>query len=82
MRRHLLTIGPPADEAPDVGVEGAELLLHGEEGAGVAHGRLHLGPVADDAGVAQQLLHPGRREAGHLGGVEAGEGLAVARRAA
>ncbi len=70
MRRHRLTTGPPADEAPDVGVEGAELLLHGEEGACVAHRRLHLGPVADDASVREQLLHPRRREAGHLGDVE------------
>ena len=70
--------GPPAHEAPDVGVEGAELLLDGQEGTGVADRRLDLGPVADDAGVGQELLHPGRREARHLGGVEVGEGLAVA----
>jgi hypothetical protein len=31
-----------ADEAPDVAIEGAELLLHREEEAGVGDGRLDL----------------------------------------
>ena len=63
----------PVDELPQIGVERFELVLDGGEGAGVAHRRLHLGPVADDARVTQDPLDPLRRESGHLLHVEVGE---------
>src|SRR5579863_7527864 len=43
-----------ADEGPQVALEGAELALHREEGAGVGDGRLDLETVANDAGIAHQ----------------------------
>ena len=78
-RRHLFTLGTAPDEPPDVGVEGAELVLHGDEGAGVAHGGLNLGPIADDAGVEEDLLDPLGGEPGHLLHIELGEEATVAR---
>lgn len=42
------------DEAPEVAVEGAELFLHGEEGARVADWRRRFQAVADDAGVGEE----------------------------
>src|SRR5580765_3122061 len=56
-RRNLLQRGPAienrlaANKLPDVTVETAELLLHGEKRLRVLHGRLDLKPVAHDAGV-------------------------------
>src|SRR6267378_4298826 len=44
-----------ADEAPDVGVKGAEFFLHFEEGAGVADGGVDFKAVAHDSSVAEQF---------------------------
>src|SRR4051794_25269272 len=41
-------------EAPDIGVETAEFLLHGEKRFCVAHGALDLQSVANDALVTHQ----------------------------
>src|SRR5260370_11454103 len=49
--------GLTADEAPNVGVEGAELFLHFEESAGVADGGVDFQAVADDSGVAEQFAN-------------------------
>ncbi len=43
------------DEAPDVLIEGAELLLHFKKGLRVAHRRGDLEPVANDAGIRQKF---------------------------
>lgn len=48
--------GRAADEGPDVGVEGAEFLLHLEERQGVLAHAVDLQPVADDAGVGEALF--------------------------
>ena len=72
---------PAADEAPHVGVEAAELLLHREEGLRVPHRALDLQAVADDPRVEQELLHARRREARHLRGIEAREAAPVVARA-
>jgi len=45
--------GAAADKLPDVGVEAAEFLLHGQKRACILHRRLDLEPVADDAGVGE-----------------------------
>src|SRR5436190_13645184 len=66
-----------ADEAPDVRVEGAELLLHLQERTRVLDGGADLEPVADDAGVGEQPARLARAEARDLRGIEAGERLAV-----
>jgi hypothetical protein len=44
----------PADEAPEVGVEAAEFLLHCPKGAGVPDGGGDLEAVAHNAGVGEQ----------------------------
>ena len=44
----------PADELPDVGVEGAELSANFKKSSGVTDGSLDLETVSNDAGVAQQ----------------------------
>src|SRR5690606_26788228 len=68
-RWHLPLLAPPvhdraaADEAPDVRVEAAELLLEREKAAGVRDRRLDLLAVADDAGIAHQPLDRPRVEA-------------------
>ena len=66
------------DETPDVGVEGSELLLDGEEGLRIAHGAFHLQAVADDAFVREQPLNAGGRKSRHLDRVEARKRLAAA----
>src|SRR2546422_4013366 len=48
---------PAADKAPEIGVEAAEFLLHGQEGFGVLNGGGDFEPVADDARVGEQFLH-------------------------
>ena len=70
--------GLAADELPEVGVQAPELLLNGEDAAGVVDRRLDLEPVADDARVAEQPLDVGRPEARDRAGVEACERAAVA----
>src|SRR5258708_28672639 len=58
--------GPAADEAPDVGIKSAELLLDFKEGAGVTDGGVDFQAVADDSGGSEQsanLLFVG---AGHF----------------
>jgi hypothetical protein len=52
-------------------VEAAVALAQPEQGARVVHRRLHLEPVADDAGVGQQPLHVTRAEPRHHHRVEA-----------
>src|SRR5262245_5478874 len=55
-----------ADEAPDVGVEAAEFLLHGEKGQRVGFRRPDLEAIPDDAGIAHQRLQFPGGEAGNL----------------
>src|SRR5439155_19370535 len=69
--------GPAVDEAPDVGVEGAELGLDLQEAAGVADGGVDLEAVADDCRVGQEAADVARAEAGGGDGVEAGQGRSV-----
>ncbi len=64
-------------EAPLVGGETAELVLHAQEGAGVRDRGGDLEPVADDARVAEQRFHPAGRVARHARRIEAVERLAV-----
>src|SRR3989441_9190389 len=45
---------PAADEAPDVGVEAAELFLHGEERLCVGDAALELEAIAYDAFISHQ----------------------------
>ena len=47
-----------AHELPDVAIEAAELFLHSKKCLGILDGGRDLQPVADNAGIAQQLLHP------------------------
>src|SRR6188768_946152 len=44
----------PVHEAPYVRVEGAELVLNGEEGPGIGHRALHFQAIANDARVLEQ----------------------------
>src|SRR5512143_598359 len=44
---------PAVHKAPLVGVEGAELLLHLQEGAGIGYCGFHLQAIAYDAGVSK-----------------------------
>src|SRR3972149_4033647 len=82
-RRHLPDGMPavadrmPADEAPQVRVEGSELLLHGEERPGALHRALDLGAVANDPLVAEQPADGGGAEARNPAGIEPGERLAI-----
>ena len=55
-------------------VEGLAGVPQLERGPGVGDGHLALGPVANDAGVAQEPLDVGVTVSGHLLGVEAVEG--------
>src|SRR5437868_7997611 len=66
-----------AHEAPDVRVEAAEFLLHAQERLRVLHRAFDLEPVADDAGILQQLLDPGLSEARDLGRIEVRERTTV-----
>src|SRR6185437_3854449 len=66
-----------ADPVPEIAAEGAELLLDGEKSLCIGHRGVDLQPVADDAGILEQCGTPVRIEAGYLGGVEAGECLAI-----
>src|SRR5690606_9540724 len=54
------TIDPgfSADKTPDIFIEAAEFLLHGEKCACIADGGLHLQAIADDAVELQQTLDP------------------------
>ena len=84
LRRHLLQRRPgvlgraSVDETPDVAVEAAELLLHGQERAGVVDGRVDLQPIPDDPAVGQQALHLACTVAGHGLRIEAVECAAIA----
>ncbi len=83
-RRHVALLTPAihdrlaADEIPDVAVEGAELLLNGEEAARVSDCRLDLLAIADDACVLHQPFDGARREARHFAGIEARERAPIA----
>src|SRR6266705_3276376 len=68
---------PPAGEAPEISVEGAEFPLHVEEGAGVADGGLDLEAIAHDPRVAEQPFDVAGAKARHLDRVEPGEGAAI-----
>src|SRR5436309_3100735 len=63
---------PPVDEAPLIGGETPELVPHAQEGPGVLDRRFDLEPVANDARVAQVLLHFAGIEARDALGIEAG----------
>ena len=65
------------DEPPDVGVETPELLPDGQEGPGVPDGGIDLEPVADDAGVGEELIHLPPAVPGDGRNVETVEGRAV-----
>ena len=59
-----------ADEGPDIRIETAELLLHGQKGLGVADRRGDFQPVPNDAFILQQLLLSGLAVFRDLGRVE------------
>src|SRR5208283_1813170 len=67
-----------ADKAPDVAVEGAELVPDLEERPGVSDRALHLSAVADDAGIAKQPLDVDRPETRDCFRLEATKGVAIA----
>src|SRR5690606_26985957 len=82
-RRHLRLL-PPAvhdrlavDEAPNVGIEAAELVLDLEKLSCVRDRGFDLEPIADDAGVCQQALDGAPIETRHTLGIEIGESSAV-----
>ena len=77
-RRRAVDDGLAVDEAPEVGVEAAELALHLERRLGVADGRRHLGSIADDARVGEQAGDVIGAVRGDAGDIEAVEGAAVA----
>ena len=73
----LVDHGLAIDKAPDVSVEAAEFVLHGEEVPCVFYGRADLAAIANQPGVSEHLFDVDRAEAGDLSRVEFGEGLAV-----
>src|ERR1017187_694494 len=81
-RRHLVAPGiphrAPTHETPDVGIEGAELLLYREEGLGIGHRGIHLQAIAHDPGILQQRRHFAFAVARHFARVEAVEDFAIA----
>src|SRR6185503_9267481 len=56
-------------EAPEVGIEAAELLLELAHARRVVDGRLDLEPVADDPRIREQPFHPPAIEAGDPRGI-------------
>src|ERR1700740_591945 len=64
---------PAARPLPQEAVEAAVLLGQGEDGAGVAHRRLDLETVADDAGVGQRPGDLALAPARQASRIEAGE---------
>src|SRR5207342_1303308 len=78
--RDLTELLPPVhdrlavDEAPEVVAQALEL----EDAFRIVHRRLDLEPVADDAGIGEEALDLGVREARNLAGVEVRERLSVA----
>src|SRR5690606_41120383 len=66
------------DEAPDIGVEAAELFLHVEETPRILDRRFDLQPITNDARIAHQLLDRARVETRDAHGIEFGERAAVA----
>src|SRR6185503_9643838 len=83
-RRDVVALAPvldrlAADELPDVAVERAELLLHGEKRLRVAHGAFDLQAVAHDAFVLHQERLTGSGEARDLGRIKSGKGAPVVR---
>src|SRR5579871_6042316 len=69
--------GRATGEAPDVGIETAELALDGEEHLGVADRGGDLEAVAHDARIREELLHLAGVVAGDFDGIEAVEDFAV-----
>src|SRR5205814_4391111 len=70
LRRDLVAAidaGASADEAPDIGVEAAELLLHREELLCIGDRAVELEAVADQALVFHKAIDARRTEARHLG---------------
>ncbi len=65
------------DELPDIFIETAKLFLDIKECFGVPNGRIDLQAIADDAGVAKQLLNPALIVFRHNAGFELVEGRAV-----
>ena len=69
--------GLSTHEAPEVGVEAAEFLLHRQECFGVTNGRRDLEPIAHNAWVGKQIGDFARVVARDLPGVEVVEDTAV-----
>ena len=69
--------GLSAYKVPDIGVETAEFLLRDEEGLRVLDGGGDLEPVANDAGVGEQLPDFVRVVTRDLPGIELVKGTAV-----
>ena len=69
--------GLAADEFPDVVIETAELLLHGEEFLGIVHGGRDLEAIANDAGILQEFFDPFLGESGDPGRIEVREGFSI-----
>src|ERR1700681_4676218 len=65
------------DEAPDESVETAELLLHRQQGAGVADGALDLETITYDGGVFQQRIDATAVESCNPDRIEFGKGTAI-----
>jgi len=66
-----------AGESPNVVVERAELFLKVQKSLGIPYGGGDLQPVADDAWITQQALHPAAVVAGDACSIESVEGSAV-----
>jgi hypothetical protein len=45
-----------ANEPPDVGIERSVLALHSQKDFGIRNGRPYLHPIANDAGILEELL--------------------------
>ena len=75
---HGFTFGLPSDKLPYVAIEGAELLLHAQEGFGVLDGRCDLQLVAHDARIGKERIRLSRPiVSGNALGIKVMEGSTV-----
>ncbi len=65
------------DEAPNIRIEGAELLGDCQESPSVLDRALDLATISDETIIQEEFLHLRRSEPGYLFGIEAGKGPAV-----
>jgi hypothetical protein len=68
---------PAIDKVPEEGIEAAPLLPDRQKGPGIGDRCLEFPAVADESGIAEELLDRGRAKAGNLLGIEALEGATV-----